>query len=61
MVSSFVEDVDPQTLPPIWPYLPESLLVSNGVYELRSVPLTSVVLVTDRSVKVRGQVSFLVH
>ncbi|TEB38714.1 translation repressor [Coprinellus micaceus] len=46
-------DVDPQSLPPpSWPTPPESLIVENGVYDLRSVPLTSVVLVTDRSVKV---------
>ncbi|KAF6754311.1 translation repressor [Ephemerocybe angulata] len=45
-------DVDPQSLPPTWPYFADSLIVENGVYELRSVPLTSIVLVTDRSVKV---------
>lgn len=44
--------MDPQSLPPIWPFPPESLIVENGVYELRPVPITSVVFVTDRTVKV---------
>ena len=49
---SLFPDVAPESLPPSWPISPELLIVENGVYELRSVPITSVVLVTDRSVKV---------
>ncbi|KAG6911376.1 hypothetical protein DXG01_001047 [Tephrocybe rancida] len=45
-------DVDNQTIPPYWPPTPESLVVSDGIYELRAVPLTSVALVTNRSIKV---------
>lgn len=45
-------DVDNEAIPPYWPPTPEALVVNNGVYELKAVPLTSVYLVTSRSVKV---------
>ena len=51
MYSSWT-DVDPQSLPPLWPFSPEPLFVENYAYELKAVPITSVVLVTDRTVKV---------
>ena len=35
----------------MWPIDPHSLIVDSGVYELESVPLTSIVMVTNRSVK----------
>ncbi|KAG2022761.1 translation repressor [Coprinopsis cinerea AmutBmut pab1-1] len=46
------KDVDHQSLPPTWPINPIDLDVSDGVYDLRAVPVTSIVLVTDRTVKV---------
>ncbi|KAG6846094.1 hypothetical protein H0H87_006458 [Tephrocybe sp. NHM501043] len=49
---SGAHDIDNQAIPPYWPPTPESLVVDDGVYELRAVPLTSVALVTSRSVKV---------
>ncbi|KAG6897960.1 hypothetical protein C0992_008350 [Termitomyces sp. T32_za158] len=45
-------DVDNEAIPPYWPPTPKALVVENGIYELRAVPLTSVFLVTNRSVKV---------
>ncbi|KAG6878176.1 hypothetical protein C0993_011249 [Termitomyces sp. T159_Od127] len=45
-------DVDNEAIPPYWPPTPKALVVENGVYELKAVPLTSVSLVTSRSVKV---------
>ncbi|GLB35762.1 putative DSHCT [Lyophyllum shimeji] len=45
-------DVDNQAVPPRWPPSPASLVVDNAVYELRAVPLTSIALVTNRTVKV---------
>ncbi|KAG5731038.1 hypothetical protein E4T56_gene15574 [Termitomyces sp. T112] len=45
-------DVDDQAIPPYWPPTPEALVVDKGIYELRAVSLTSVSLVTNRSVKV---------
>ncbi|TFY77479.1 hypothetical protein EWM64_g6533 [Hericium alpestre] len=39
------QDIDPQTVPPHWPPKAQSLFVSNGVYELLAVPITSISLV----------------
>ena len=47
-----LSDVDNEAIPPYWPPTPEALIVNNGVYELKAVSLTSVSLVTNRSVKV---------
>jgi hypothetical protein len=38
--------------PPIWPPTAASLLVAEGVYELTTVPLTSIILVTEKTIKV---------
>ena len=46
-------DIDPQAIPPHWPPTPESLIVNDGIYELRKVPLTSIVLVTNKTIKVK--------
>ena len=46
------EGIDPQAVLPCWPLLPQSLVVENGVYELRAVPATSIALLTNRTVKV---------
>ncbi|KAF9469690.1 antiviral helicase [Collybia nuda] len=45
-------DIDSQGIPPRWPPTPESLLVDEGVYELRAVSLTSIIFVTNKIVKV---------
>ena len=45
-------EADPQAVTPRWPPTPESLLVDDTTYELVTVPLTSVSLVTNRSIKV---------
>ncbi len=47
-----MEDVDPKALPPIWPINPVRMLVDNGVYDFRYVPLTSIAMVTSRTIKV---------
>ena len=45
-------DIEPQAVPPRWPPTPESLAVNDGVYEMTAVPLTSISLVTGRTLKV---------
>ncbi|KAF8963922.1 antiviral helicase [Flammula alnicola] len=45
-------DIDSEAVPPMWPLTPSSLTVESGVYELRAVPQTSIVMVTNRSLKV---------
>lgn len=45
-------DVDPQSIPPSWPPQPQKLNVVDGVYELRQVPITSIYLVTDTTMKI---------
>jgi antiviral helicase SKI2 len=32
--------------------MPESLVVNDGIYELRRVPMTSITLVTNKTIKV---------
>jgi antiviral helicase SKI2 len=44
-------DIDSQAVMPMWPLQAESLLVDDGVYELRIVPTTSISLISDRVVK----------
>ncbi|KAF8510888.1 antiviral helicase [Hysterangium stoloniferum] len=46
------QDVDVQVIPPRWPPTPESLLVDEGVYDLVAVPLSSIALITNRTIKV---------
>ncbi len=45
-------DVDVQAVPPQWPPSAQDLVVENGVYELSEVPITSIALVTTRTLKV---------
>ncbi|KAJ7116795.1 antiviral helicase [Mycena crocata] len=45
-------DIDPQGVTPRWPPSPESLMVSDGVYEVTAVPLTSIAFVTGRTIKI---------
>ncbi|KAG5639554.1 hypothetical protein H0H81_012225 [Sphagnurus paluster] len=45
-------DLDNHAIPPRWPPTAHSLEVEGGVYELRAVPLTSIALVTNRTIKV---------
>ncbi|CAK5264477.1 unnamed protein product [Mycena citricolor] len=45
-------DIDNQAVTPRWPPLPQSLNVSEGVYEVTAVPLTSISLVTARTIKI---------
>jgi antiviral helicase SKI2 len=45
-------DVDEQAVPPEWPPLAQNLVVKDGVYELTVVPVTSIALVTSRTLKV---------
>lgn len=47
-------DIDPQDITPRWPPSPTSLVVQDGVYEVIAVPLTSISLVTGRSIRVSG-------
>ncbi|KAJ2987960.1 hypothetical protein NUW54_g9269 [Trametes sanguinea] len=44
-------DVDGQSLPPRWPPRPESLLVDEPTYDLTPIPLTSIAMVSNRSIK----------
>ncbi|KAF8203919.1 antiviral helicase [Pholiota molesta] len=45
-------DIDTDAVPPIWPIEPSSMAIEDGVYELRTVPITSIVMVTNRTIKV---------
>ena len=45
-------DVDGQAIPPRWPPRPESLLVDEPIYDLTPIPLTSIAMVSSRSIKV---------
>ncbi|KAH7915723.1 ATP-dependent RNA helicase [Hygrophoropsis aurantiaca] len=45
-------DVDEQAVPPEWPPTPVSLLIPQTTYEVTSVSLTSISLVTNRSIKI---------
>jgi antiviral helicase SKI2 len=45
-------DVDVQAVPPHWPPSAQDLVVEDGVYELTDVPITSIALVTNRTLKV---------
>ncbi|KAF8910025.1 ATP-dependent RNA helicase [Gymnopilus junonius] len=44
--------VDAEAVPPLWPIAPDSLFIDFGVYELRLVPLSSIVMVTNRMIKI---------
>ena len=45
-------DVDVQAVPPHWPPSAQDLVVKGGVYQLSEVPITSIALVTSRTLKV---------
>lgn len=45
-------DMDAQAVPPHWPPSAHDLVVEDGVYELTDVPITSIALVTSRTLKV---------
>lgn len=45
-------DVEADTLPPVWPVDPASLVVDDPAYEPVAVPLSSIAMVTDRVLKV---------
>ncbi|KAJ3905845.1 antiviral helicase [Lentinula edodes] len=45
-------DVDNVAMTPRWPPTPHSLTVGNPTYQLTTVPLSSISLVTDRTIKV---------
>jgi len=45
-------DVDVQVVPPHWPPSAQDLVVEDGTYELIDVPITSITLVTSRTLKV---------
>ncbi|KAF8592772.1 antiviral helicase [Ramaria rubella] len=50
---SGANDTEVQAVPPRWPPTPESLLVDNGVYELVTVPFSSISLISNRTMKLR--------
>lgn len=52
-------DVDVQAVPPHWPPSAQDLVVGDGVYELTSVPITSIALVTSRTLKVMRLVNLV--
>jgi hypothetical protein len=45
-------DIDIQHVPPLWPPPAQSVVVHDGVYEAVTVPVTSIALVTSRTIKV---------
>lgn len=52
MTPHILLDVDVQAVPPRWPPSAQDLVVEDGVYDLMSVPITSIALVTSRTLKV---------
>lgn len=48
-----ISDTNNDEVPPVWSLNPGSLVIDDGIYEVRAVPLTSIILVTDRMLKVR--------
>ncbi|KAH9486365.1 Putative ATP-dependent RNA helicase [Psilocybe cubensis] len=47
------EDIESYAIPPAWPIKPQQLKVESGVYELTAVPLTSIVMVSNRMIQVQ--------
>ncbi|CAA7264771.1 unnamed protein product [Cyclocybe aegerita] len=47
------QDIEAQVVPPMWPISPTSLIVENGVYELTAVPLSSIAIVTAKTIKIQ--------
>ena len=48
-----LQHADPEArVPPIWPINPSSLLVDDAVYEVDTVPSSSIAIVTSRFLKV---------
>lgn len=47
-----VLDEDEQAVPPQWPPSAQNLVVDDGAYELSIIPVTSIALVTSRTLKV---------
>jgi antiviral helicase SKI2 len=45
-------DIESQAIPPHWPPAPESLTVPESIYQLITVPFTSIAIVTSRMIKV---------
>ncbi|KAH9065893.1 antiviral helicase [Lactarius vividus] len=43
---------DAQSIPPLWPPPPEGAVVKDGVYKALSAPVTSIALVTSRTIKI---------
>lgn len=52
-------DVEVETVPPHWPPSAQDLVVEDGVYELTDVPITSIALVTSRTLKVTRLVNLV--
>ncbi|KAI9462301.1 antiviral helicase [Lactarius psammicola] len=46
------EEEDIQSVPPLWPPPPQGAVVKDGVYKAMSVPVTSIALVTSRTIKI---------
>jgi hypothetical protein len=46
-------DTDDQAVVPRWSHNPEEMLVDQPDYEVKKVPLTSISLVTSRTIKVK--------
>ncbi|KAI0673626.1 antiviral helicase [Trametes maxima] len=45
------QDVDAQSVPPSWPPRTEVLRIDNPTYELKAVPLASIALISNRTIK----------
>ncbi|KAI0308064.1 antiviral helicase [Multifurca ochricompacta] len=45
-------DMDIQAVPPRWPPSAQSIVIEAGVYEVAIVPVTSIALVTSRTIKI---------
>lgn len=53
MIDHTAPDKEARTVVPRWSHNPEDMLVNQPEYELTKVPLTSINLVTTRTIKVK--------
>lgn len=54
-------DIDIQSVPPLWPPPAQGVVVNDGVYEGVTVPVTSIALVTSRTIKVTSVDNLMRH
>ncbi|KAI0004078.1 antiviral helicase [Russula compacta] len=54
-------NVDTQAVPPRWPPSAQDLVVEDGVYQVTDVPVTSIALVTSRTLKIEHDIDAILE